>query len=159
MTIEFNYNKKQVLRALRYHFFSKKDVRILLLVVNGFALASALLFYFKTVTPLAFLISSFLWITLMLSFWWILPLKIYRSSNTFREHLTISFRSDDMLITHSGGEKLWPYSSFRSMKETPDFFYLYVDERSFFLIPQDAFEVVEDSKSLRELLRKKIITS
>jgi len=64
-----------------------------------------------------------------------------------------------MLITHSGGEKLWPYSSFRSMKETPDFFYLYVDERSFFLIPQDAFEVVEDSKSLRELLRKKIITS
>jgi len=159
MNIAFNYNKKQVLRALRYHFFSKKDVRILLLVVNGFALVSALLFYFKAVTPLAFLISSFLWISLMLSFWLILPLKIYRSSNTFKEHLTIYFRTDDMVITHSGGEKLWPFSSFRSMKETPDFLYLYVDERSFFLIPQDAFEDGDDPKELREFLRKKIITA
>jgi hypothetical protein len=64
-----------------------------------------------------------------------------------------------MVITHSGGEKLWPFSSFRSMKETPDFLYLYVDERSFFLIPQDAFEDGDDPKELREFLRKKIITA
>jgi len=157
MTIEFN--KKQVLRALRYHFFSKKDVRVLLLVVNGFALVSALLFYFKAVTPLAFLISSVLWSSLMVSFWWLLPFRIYRSSNTFKEHLTIEFRSEEMVITHSAGQKFWPYSSFQTMKETPDFFYLYVDDRSFFLIPQVAFEEVEVSKSLKELLRKKIIKS
>ena len=60
-----------------------------------------------------------------------------------------------MLITHSGGEKLWPYSSFRSMKETPDFFYLYVDERSFFLIPQDAFEDGDEIKEFKTILKLK----
>ncbi len=159
MTIEFDYHKKQVIRALRYHFFSKKDIRILLLVVNGFALVAALLFYFKAVTPIAFLISSFLWISLMFSFWWILPLKIYRSSNTFKEHLTIDLKSEEMVITHSAGQKRWPYSSFKFMKETPDFFYLYVDERSFFLIPQVAFEDVDQVKSFRNIVAHKISTN
>ena len=157
MTISFTYNKKQVLRALRYHFFSKKDIRILLLIVNGFALVSALLFYLKYVTPLAFLISSFLWILLMLSFWWILPLKIYRGTHTFRERLNIDFRPLEMVITHSGGQKVWSYSSFQSMKETPDFFYLYVDARSFFLVPLDAFEDEEQVNTIRRMMNEHLI--
>ena len=82
----------------------------------------------------------------MLSFWLILPMKIYRGTHTFRERLNIDFRPTEMVIKHSGGQKVWSYSSFQSIKETPDFFYLYVDARSFFLIPQEAFEGEEERK-------------
>jgi hypothetical protein len=159
MTIQFEYNKKQVLRALRYHFFSKKDIRILILVVNGFALISALLYYTEIVRPLAFLIGSFLWLSLMFSFWWLLPLKVYRSSQTFRESLEIEFGPEEMIITHSGGRKHWAYSSFQTMKETPEFFYLYVDPRSFFLIPMDAFEDAEAIRLFKSILNQRITNS
>lgn len=159
MTIHFEYNKKQVLRALRYHFFSKKDIRILILIVNAFALISAFLYYMDVVRPLAFLIGSFLWLSLMFSFWWLLPLKIYRGAQTFRETLEIVFGKDEMIITHSEGRKHWAYASFESMKETPEFFYLYVNPRSFFLIPQDAFEDAEAIKSFKSILNQRIKNS
>lgn len=159
MTIQFKYDKKQVLRALRYHFFSKKDIRILIIIVNCFALLSAFLYYMDVVRPLAFLIGSFLWLSLMFSFWWLLPLKIYRGAQTFRETLEIEFGKEEMIITHSEGRKHWPYSSFQSMKETPEFLYFYVNPRSFFLIPMDAFEDAEEVKSLKTILNQKITIS
>ena len=47
MTIEFSYNKNQVLQALRYHFLSRREIRFMIILVNIFALASAVLFYLK----------------------------------------------------------------------------------------------------------------
>ena len=45
MTIEFSYNKQQVLQALRYHFLGRPEIRIMIIVVNVFALISAALFF------------------------------------------------------------------------------------------------------------------
>ena len=41
MKVEFSYDKGQVLQALRYHFLSKKEIRLMIILVNVFALASA----------------------------------------------------------------------------------------------------------------------
>jgi len=154
MRVVFSYDKKQVLRALRYHFFTKKDIRLLLILVNAFTLLSVLLYYFEKVSPLAFLISSFLWISLMLSFWFIMPMNIYRTSKTFQEDLMVEFLQEEMVIHHSKGEKAWPYNSFQSIRETPDFFYLYINDRSFFLIPQAAFPDTDSTMAFRNLLNK-----
>src|SRR5688500_8726199 len=61
MTINFTYDKKQVLQALRYHFLSKKEIRLMIILVNVFALASVVLFYTKKILPFAFLVGSLLW--------------------------------------------------------------------------------------------------
>ena len=47
MTIHFSYHKGQVLQALRYHFIARAEIRIMIVVVNVFALTSAALYYFK----------------------------------------------------------------------------------------------------------------
>ena len=71
MTIHFGYEKPKVLQALRYHFISRPEIRIMLILVNVFALLSILLYALKKVGPMAFLIGSFLWIVLMISFWFL----------------------------------------------------------------------------------------
>ncbi len=92
MTIQFAYNKRQVLQGLRYHFLGRPEIRLMIILVNVFALFSATLFYFKKVTPLAFLTGSTLWFVLMISFWFILPGAVYRRSATFQDHFTMEFQ-------------------------------------------------------------------
>src|SRR5262245_47241677 len=70
MTSEFfTYNKGKVIQALRYHFITRREIRIMMILVNVFALLSAGLFFFKKISPLAFLVSSLLWFMLMITFW------------------------------------------------------------------------------------------
>src|SRR6476619_2081887 len=88
MTVSFSYDKKQVLQALRYHFLSKMEIRVMIILVNVFALLSAILFYFRKILPFAFLVGSFLWFSLMIVFWFVLPGMVYRRAATFRDHFT-----------------------------------------------------------------------
>ena len=53
MTISFSYDKKQVIQALRYHFLTRPEIRILLILVNVFAIGSAVLLYFKIIQPIS----------------------------------------------------------------------------------------------------------
>jgi len=101
MTIQFVYEKPKVLQALRYHFISRPEIRIMIVLVNVFALASALLFYLKKVTPTAFLTSSFLWFTLMISFWFIMPGLVYKRNATFKDHFTMDFEDEGFLSVMS----------------------------------------------------------
>ena len=59
MTIYFGYDKKQVIQALRYHFLTRPEIKILLILVNVFAILSAVLFGFDKIQPLAFLFFQF----------------------------------------------------------------------------------------------------
>ena len=59
MTIHFTYEKAKVMQGLRYHFITRPELRLMIIVVNVFALLSATLFYFKIVTALAFLLAVF----------------------------------------------------------------------------------------------------
>lgn len=156
LTIAFKYNRKQVIQALRYHFISKKEIRILIILVNVFALFAAAMFFWKKITPVAFLLSSFLWFSLMLAFWYILPLTVYRRAKTFKDSFHLTFMDAYMHIENPNGSKDWAYKSFRYFIETPNFFHLYIDERSFFLIPKDAFTDTDATHNARIMLREKI---
>src|SRR5919106_1569627 len=98
MTIQFSYDKKQVLQALRYHFLSKREIRLMIILVNVFALVSAALFYFRKILPLAFVVGSFLWFALMIGFWFILPGMVYRRAATFQDHFTMHFDENSFSV-------------------------------------------------------------
>ncbi len=91
MTIHFEYDKRQVMQALRYHFISRIEIRTMIILVNVFAIASLMLYAMKKITPLAFLVGSFLWIILMISFLFMLPMMVYRRAETFRHQFSMSF--------------------------------------------------------------------
>lgn len=156
MTIHFGYEKKQVIQALRYHFLNRPEIKILLIFVNVFAITSAVLFYFSIIQALSFLVFSTLWFLLLLIIWRILPLSIYRRSATFRDHFALHFRDNELVLETERGVKGWPWKSFSHFIETPYFFHLYFDARSFFLVPKDSFEDLAGMQEARRIFREKI---
>ena len=151
----FTYNKAKVIQALRYHFISRREIKILMILINVFALLSAGLFFFKKISPLAFLISSALWFSMMILFWFLLPLVIYKRAQTFRDSFKASLDHTEFTIENERGSRSWPWSEFSTWMESPHFYHLYFNSRSFFIIPKDAFED-DDVHEARKILREKI---
>jgi predicted membrane protein len=156
MIIYFGYEKGQVMQALRYHFISRPEIRIMLILVNVFALASILLYAFHKVTAMAFLIGSFLWIFLMISFWFILPGMVYRRAITFKHQFSMEFKDDEFTLAHEKGSKSWPWTALKNFIESPHFFHLYFDSRSFLLVPKNGCRDQDEVFELRQLLKAKV---
>lgn len=156
MTIHFGYEKPLVMQALRYHFISRPEIRIMLILVNVFAIASLILFFLKKVTPFAFMTSSVLWMILMISFWFILPSLVYRRAATFKDHFSMTFEEEGFTLGHERGSRSWPWKALTSFIESPHFFHLYFDSRSFFLVPKSGCKNSDEVYELRHLLRDKI---
>ena len=156
MTIQFSYDKKQVLQALRYHFLSRPEIRTMIIIVNVFALISAALFYFQKITPLAFLVGSTVWFILMITFWFLLPGTVYKKASTFKDHFTMIFEDHQFSVGNERGSRSWPWQALTKFIETPHFFHLYFDTRSFFLVPKNSFGTSDDIYQMRQLLKQKI---
>lgn len=65
----------------------------------------------------------------------------------------MSFDDEEMAIETERGRRAWNWSAFNSYLESPFFFYLYFDPRTFFLVPKEAFD---DVHAARQLLKEKI---
>ena len=151
----FTYDKRKVIQALRYHFITRREIKILMILVNVFAILSAGLFFFKKISPFAFLISSVLWFTLMIIFWFLLPYMVYRKADTFKDSFRAILSDDVFRIENERGGRSWSWSEFSTWIESPHFFHLYFNTRSFFIVPKDAFEG-DDVHEARKILRLKI---
>jgi signal transduction histidine kinase len=156
MTIHFAYDKRQVLQALRYHFISRPEIRIMIILVNVFAMGSLLLYALSKITPLAFLTGSVLWMVLMISFWFILPMLVYKRNETFLHEFSMHFEQDGFSLQHERGSRSWPWSALSSFLESPHFFHLYFDKRSFFLVPKSGCRDKDEIYELRQLLKEKV---
>ncbi len=156
MTIHFGYQKAQVMQALRYHFISRREIKLMLIMVNVFALMSITLYALKKITPMAFLTGSFLWIVLMISFWFILPWIVYRKAVTFKHQFSMSFEENEFTLSHEKGSKSWQWTSLKNYLESPHFFHLYFDSRSFFLVPKSGCKDTDEVYALRQLIKSKV---
>lgn len=156
MTVEFSYNKPQVIQALRYHFITRREIRLLMILVNVFAIFAAVLFYLKKILPFAFLLSSLLWAVLMASFWFFMPYSVYRRERTFKDRFKATLEDKHFFISNGVGGRTWAWREFSTYLETPNFFHLYFDSRSFFLLPKSAFADTEAIAQARAILRENI---
>lgn len=155
MKFSFSYDKKKVIQGLRYHFISRREIRVLIVLVNIFAIIAAVLLAFKKITPQPFLLSSLLWFCLMIAFWYILPYTIYRRAATFKEKFTITFYERYIRLENARDYVDWNWSDFTTYIESPNFFHLYLSSKAFFLIPKDGMteEFIND---LRQILKARI---
>jgi len=157
MVIHFAYDKKQVMNALRYHFISRPEIKWLLIVVNIFTILSAVLFYMHKIQPLSFLLFSILWFVLLFTFWIGLPLSIYKRARTFQDQFSMDLNETEVVLQTERGHQSWAWSDFSTFLETPYFFHLYFNSRSFFLVPKDAFINLEELQEARSLLRRRLL--
>ncbi len=153
----FTYNKAKVIQALRYHFITRREIKLMIILVNVFALASAGLYFFLPgrISPQAFFISSFLWAVLMLSFWFIMPQMVYRKAQTFKDSFKASFNDTGFGIENERGSREWNWQELSCWLESPHFFHLYFNPRSFFIIPKEAF-VGDDVHAARKILAQHV---
>lgn len=126
-------------------------------MVNVFAIFAAAMFYFHKVSPFAFLLSSVLWIALMISFWFILPNAVYKKASTFRDTFKMTFGEYRVRLESERGSSEWNWEKFSSYIESPHFIHLYFDSKSFFLVPKNAVEKEGNLDDLRKLLKQKIV--
>ncbi len=156
MTIYFDYNKAQVLQALRYHFISRREIRLMIILVNVFAILSFVLYLTKYILPFAFFVGALLWIILMISFWFLMPSIIYKKTATFKDSFSMHFHNDDFTLEHEHGSRSWPWTSLSTYMESPHFFHLYFDTRSFFLVPKSGCKDTDEIYELRQLIKSKV---
>ena len=157
MHFNISYDKNKTIQGLRYHFFSKKEIKALLIIVNVFAIIAAILLYLEKIRPEPFVLFSFIWIIMMISLWFVLPYSIYRKSTTFKESFSLFVNESGLRLDNDRGHVHWAWNSFTKYFESPNFFHLYFDEISFFLVPKDNMDD-ETIKDLREVLKSKIGT-
>ena len=127
----------------------------MLILVNVFAIVSAILFYTKKIRPEPFFLGSLVWMGLMASFWYFLPNNIYKKADTFKDRFIIHFNDNAVVLENERGEMVWNWNKFSKFFESPHFFHLYFDAKSFFIIPKDNMGE-EFRHDLRGLLNKKI---
>ena len=156
MTIYFDYNRKQVIQALRYHFLMRPEIKTLLILINVFTILSAILFAMKEIQPLAFLVFSLMWFILLVTIWFLLPRSIYRKAQTFKDHFSMMLDDEEVVLENKLGSKSWSWKAFSKFVESPYFFHLYFDNRSFFLVPKDAFKNIPEIQEARKLMKDKI---
>lgn len=156
ITVNFEYHKPKVIQALRYHFLNRPEIRIMLILVNVFALLAAVLLYMKKIQPPAFFLSTVLWIILFISFWFVLPGLVYRRASTFKDHFTMHFDEAGFSIGNERGSRGWEWKALTHYTESPHFFHLYFDPRSFFLVPKTDYMSTDEIFALRQLLKAKV---
>lgn len=155
MQFSFNYDKKKTIQALRYHFISKSEIRIMMILVNVFAISAAVLFYTKKIRPEPFLLGSAIWVFLMVAIWYILPYSIYKKAATFQDSFTIHFSDSIIHLENGRGQTNWTWNQFYKFLESPHFIHLYFDAKSFFLVPKE--NMTEEMKhELRGMMNRNI---
>ena len=128
----------------------------MVIVINVFAILSAILFALKKIQALPFLIFSVLWFFLWISVRRLLPLSIYKKSATFRDTFTLTLEEKGLLLETKKGHQLWRWEDFSGFKETIYFFHVYFNARAFFMIPKDSFKDITEIQAARKLLKERI---
>jgi len=121
-----------------------------------FTIISAVLVYAHKIQPVSFLIFSVLWFVLIVVVWRILPASIYKKSETFQDNFSMRIDEKEVVLGTSRGVQAWHWEDFSTFIESPYFFHLYFNSRSFFLVPKDAFEGIIELQEARQLIRVKI---
>jgi len=155
MQLKFTYDKKKVLQALRYHFIFQPEIRIFLILVIVFDIASAVLYIIGKIHPEPFLLGSVIWLVFLVSFWFILPYGIYKRSATFKDSFVVDFGNNIITLHNERGYVEWEWRQFTKFFETPNFFHFYFSAKAFFLLPKDNM-TDEFRHNLRMLLKEKI---
>jgi YcxB-like protein len=152
MVVEFSYKKSSVINALRLHFLNRGEVRV-------FRITLIILFACTVVGNLLGVVSAsavlgifIMMVVILLFFWYLLPVSTYNKSATFKEHIRLQLDDQGMRIGTKNGERLVGWKNFNSVIETKDFYYLYRDKKSFFLIPSDSFNI-EDKREFTQMLK------
>ena len=125
MAYPITYVKSEVLQALRYHFIKQREIKSLMIIINLYAIITAVLLFMKKIRPEPFLLGSILWILLMAFFWFILPNMFFRKTTLFKENWDFSYDNKRATLMGNLGEASWEWDTVSYYFESAYFFHFY----------------------------------
>lgn len=156
-SLEFSYDKSEVLHALRYHFMQRGEIKVFRNTLIILLLATLTGYFFSVVTPGAltgiFIMTALIgWV-----FWYLLPVSIYNKAATFKDDIHLNYSEEGLLISTraSDHQRAIGWNNFSQIVETKKFFFLYRDKKTFFLIPISAFPSQDAYRQFAGLLKRK----
>ncbi len=156
MQVAITYDKKKVIQALRYHFITRPDIRILAIVTVLFSLVAGIFLFMRKIQPQIFLLASIIWLAFFVAVFYILPVMIYNKSKpVFKDEFIAYFSPSYLSIENERGRTEWEWSRFSNFFETDNFYHLYFNKRAFFLIPKDDINI-EQRREITKLLMNNI---
>lgn len=157
MHLEFNYDKGDVLHALRYHFMRRGEIKVFRNTLIILLLATLTGYFFSVVTTGALTGIVIMILVLGWVFWYLLPISIYNKAATFKDSIHLRYSEEGLLITTRGSDhpRNISWSNFSRVVETEKFFFLYRDKKTFFLIPTSAFQTEEAYRNFAGILKSK----
>lgn len=157
MHLEFNYDKREVLHALRYHFMRRGEIKVFRNTLIILLLATLTGYFFRVVTPSALTGIVLMILILGWVFWYLLPVSIYNKAATFKDRIQLNYSDEGLLISTRASEhqRAISWSNFSQVVETRKFFFLYRDKKTFFLIPISAFPTEEAYQHFIGMLKGK----
>lgn len=156
MTIYFGFDKKKVIKALRLYFISRREIRFMIILVNVFAILLLAAFILGYLGATNYIVFCTLWAVLMVFFWFVFPYSVYSKTAMFKHEYSMSFDEQNFSLEHNGRGKSWPWSALKKYMESPDFFHLYFDSRTFLLVPKDGCKDSDEVHELRTLIKSKV---
>jgi hypothetical protein len=66
------------------------------------------------------------------------------------------FKEEEFILEHEKGSRTWPWKALKKFIESPHFFHLYFDSRSFFLVPKSGFRDKDEIYEFRQMLKEKV---
>ena len=126
MAYPITYVKSEVLQALRYHFIKQREIKSLMIIINLYAIVTAVLLFMKKIRPEPFLLGSILWILLMAFFWFILPNMFFRKTTLFKENWDFSYDNKRATLNGNLGEASWEWDTVSYYFESAYFFHFYL---------------------------------
>lgn len=155
MPLRFHYDKTEVINALRFHFMSRGEIKVFQVALM-ILIVSAFIGYWMDLINLQVVVWLFLlFIVLILIFWFILPHSVYKKARTFREpEIHLDCDEQSLSIGTQSGNHSIPWNRFERIVETKDFFYLYQNNKTFFLVPAKVFKDESERKEFSDLLRR-----
>ena len=81
----------------------------------------------------------------------------YKKAGNFKDRFRSILSATDFRIENDRGGRSWAWGEFSTWIESPHFFHLYFNSRSFFIVPKEAFEgdeVHEARKIFRAMIPK-----
>ena len=156
-SLEFSYDKSEVLHALRYHFMQRGEIKVFRNTLIILLLATVAGYFYRVVTPGALTGIVIMILLICWVFWYLLPISIYNKAATFKDNIHLNYSEEGLLISTRASEhqRAIGWNNFSQVVETKKFFFLYRDKKTFFLIPISAFESKEAYADFSEMLKEK----
>lgn len=156
LEFQVEYRKGEVLQALRYHFIRKPEIRVMVILVNVFALLSVVLFAVGLASALPFLTGTGLWLFLMAAVWVGMPLAVYRRNRTFRDRFTVRMGDTHLFIVTERGSRTWAWREFSHHYETPGFIHLCFGGSGFLLLPKGCMSGTGTVSEVRRIIGARV---